>query len=123
VPADDLADVVITFQPGTHYAHAEWPIDELMTLYLSDAAPEQLVLADTEVWIEVRGARGSLRFSRLTAAEFSFRVGISNGLPLSDSAQLAWSIDSTFDPGSALAAIVDGGLAASICRHLVGGQR
>lgn len=120
VAADDLADAALTIQLGTHYAHAEWPIDELMTLYLSDAAPAQFALADTEVWIEVRGARGSFRFSRLTAAEFSFRVAIAEGLPLGDAAQRAWGNDSTFDPGLGLAAIVDGGLATSIGRHMRG---
>ena len=120
VAADDLADAGLTIQPGTYYAHAEWPIDDLMTLYLSDAAPAQFALTDTEVWIEVRGARGSFRFARLTAAEFSFRVAIAEGLPLGDAAQRAWSTDSTFDPGLGLAAIVDGGLATSIGRNLVG---
>ncbi len=122
VAADDLADAVLTIQPGTHYAHTESPIDELMTLYLSDAAPAQFTLADTEAWIEVRGARGSFRFARLTAAEFSFRVAIADGLSLGDAAQRAWSTDSTFDPGLDLAAIVDGGLATSIGRNLVGVQ-
>lgn len=120
VAADDLADAALTIQPGTHYAHAEWPIDELMTLYLSDAAPAQFALADTEVWIEVRGARGSLRFSRLTAAEFAFRVAIAEGLPLGDAAERASATDSTFDPGPALAAMVDGGLATAISRRMVG---
>ena len=122
VAADDLADAVITIQPGTHYAHAESPIDELMTLYLSDAAPERLVLVDTEVWIEVRGARGSFRFSRLTATEFSFRVGIAEGQSLGEAAQRAWDLDPTFDPGLALAALVDGGLATTIGRNLGGVQ-
>ncbi|MEO7273941.1 MAG: DNA-binding domain-containing protein [Vicinamibacterales bacterium] len=120
VAADDLADAALTIQPGTHYAHAEWPIDELMALYLSDAAPAQFALADTEVWIEVRGARGSLRFSRLTAAEFAFRVAIAEGLPLGDAAERTWATDSTFDPGPALAAMVDGGLATAISRRMVG---
>ena len=101
VEVDALGDAVLTLQPGMYYAHADWPIDELMTLYLSDAAPAQFALADTRVWIEVRGARGSFRFSRLTAAEFSFRVGIAEGLSLGDAAQRAWDIDPAFDPGSA----------------------
>ena len=123
VAADDLADLALTIQPGTHYAHAGWPIDELMTLYLSDAAPAQFALAETEVWVEVRGARGSFRFSRLTAAEFSFRVGIAEGLALGDAATRAWDIDPTFDPGLGLAAIVDAGLVTSIGRHVVGVHR
>jgi hypothetical protein len=123
VRGDDLAVAVLTIQPGTHYAHAEWPIDELMTLYLSDAAPAQFALADTEVWIEVRGARGSFRFSRLTAAEFTFRAAIAEGLPLGGAAQRAWGADSAFDPGLGLAAIVDGGLATSIGRRMRGVDR
>ncbi|MBI3402154.1 MAG: putative DNA-binding domain-containing protein [Acidobacteria bacterium] len=120
--AADLADATLTIQPGTHYAHAESPIDELMTLYLSDAAPERLVLADTEIWIEVRGARGSFRFSRLTAAEFSFRVGIAEGLSVGEASQRAWDIDPTFDPGLGLAALVDTGLATTIGRNPCGAQ-
>jgi len=120
---DDLADVVLTIQPGTHYVHAKWPIDELMTLYLSDQAPAQFVLPDTEVWIEIRGVRGSLRFSRLVSPEFSFRVAIAEGLSLSGAAQRAWRIDPTFDPGVALATIVDGGLATSLGRLVPGAPR
>lgn len=123
VTADDLADVALAIQPGTHYVHAEWPIDELMTLYLSDVVPAQFALADTEVWIEVRGARGSFRFARLTAAEFSFRVTIAEGLSLGDAALRAWKIDPTFDPGLGLAAVVDAGLATSIGRHVEGVHR
>jgi hypothetical protein len=123
VRAGDLADAVLTIQPGTHYTHPEWPIDELMTLYLSDAAPARFALSDMEVWIEARGARGTLRFSRLTAAEFSFRVAIAEGLPLGEAAQHAWGTDSTFDPGLGLAAIVDGGLATSIGRRTSGVNR
>ncbi|MBI3493050.1 MAG: putative DNA-binding domain-containing protein [Acidobacteria bacterium] len=122
VAAVDLADVALTIQPGTYYAHAEWPVDDLMKLYLSDAAPEQLILADTDVWIEVRGARGSFRFSRLTATEFSFRVAIAEGLSLGDAAQRAWDIDPTFDPGLGLLALVDSGLATRIGRNLGGLQ-
>lgn len=122
IGADDLAGTVLTIQPGTHYAHAAWPIDELMTLYLSDAAPAQFALADAEVWIEVRGARGTFHFARLTAAEFVFRAAIAEGRPLGEAAQRAWGTDPTFDPGLGLAALVDSGLATSIGRHLVGGQ-
>jgi hypothetical protein len=122
VSGEALADTRLTLQPGTHYVHAGWPIDELMTLYLSDAAPAQFVMAGTDVWIEVRGARGSFRFSRLTPAEFSFRIAIAEGLPLGDAAQRAWGSDPAFDPGLGLAAIVDEGLVTAINPGGLGGQ-
>ncbi|NOT25054.1 MAG: DUF2063 domain-containing protein [Acidobacteria bacterium] len=122
LPAADLAYMTLTIQPGTYYVHADWPIDELMTLYLSDAAPARFVMVDTDVWIEARGARGSLRLSRLTAAEFSFRAAIAGGLPLGVAAQRAWGSDPTFDPGLALAAVVDSGMVTSIGLSALGVQ-
>jgi hypothetical protein len=122
VSAEVLPETRLTIQTGTHYVHAGWPIDELMTLYLSDAAPAQFVMAGIDVWVEVRGARGSFRFSRLTAAEFSFRVAIAEGLPLGDAAQRAWGSDPTFDPGLGLTAIVDEGLVTAINSGGLGGQ-
>jgi hypothetical protein len=112
----ELADAIVGMQPGTHYSLSAWPIDELMTMYLTHTAPNQLSLLATEVWIEARGARGSLRLSRLTAAEFSFRVALFEGLPLEAAAERAMRSDEAFDPGAALVALVDAGLVTSIAR-------
>jgi Putative DNA-binding domain len=110
----ELADAVVGIQPGTHYTRSTWPIDELMTMYLRDAAPNRLTVIATEVWIEARGGRGSLRLARLTAAEFSFRVALFEGLPIEAAAERAMRSDEAFDPGAALVALVDAGLATSI---------
>ena len=114
VPPDQLADAVIGIQPGTYYGRASWPIDELMALYLSDAAPDQLALATCDACIEVRGARGSFRFLRLAPEDFAFRHALHLGLPAGKAAERAWAEDQAFDPGAALVALVDAGLATSV---------
>ena len=36
---DSLPDTSVTLQTGVHYLHASWPIDELLTAYLTESAP------------------------------------------------------------------------------------
>jgi hypothetical protein len=114
LPPWDLADATVRIQPGAHYLDSAWPLDELMTLYLTDSAPDMMVLAESDVWIEARGSRGALRLSRLTPAEFSFRLALSRGHTIGEAAPRAWQADEAFDPGLALLALVDAGLAISI---------
>jgi hypothetical protein len=111
---DALTEAVATLQEGIYYAHAAWPLDELMQAYLADAAPERWTLVDREVWFEARGSRGEFRFSRLTAPVSMFRSAIADGRSLGDAAGLALSVDPAFDPGAALVALVDDGLVTSI---------
>ncbi len=120
VDPGDLADAIVTMQTGTHYLSAGWPIDELITMYLTDAAPVSWTLVDHEVRIEVRGARGAFRLSRLSAADYAFRVAISAGYSLGNAAARAFEIDSAFDPGLALAALVRDELVTSIDRPPIG---
>jgi hypothetical protein len=42
----------------------DWSLDELMTFFLSDQAPEAYTLRSETVWLEVRGARGELSLTR-----------------------------------------------------------
>jgi hypothetical protein len=56
--------------PHVHYLHLEWSLDELIGVYLGDNAPEQFALRREDVWLEVRGLRGTLSLNRLTADEF-----------------------------------------------------
>jgi hypothetical protein len=60
--------------PHMHHMHVEWSVDELMTVYLSDSAPEQFALRHEDVWLELRGLRGELQMHRLTAQEFMRRA-------------------------------------------------
>jgi hypothetical protein len=104
----------LTLQPGLRYLKASWPVDELMKLYLTVTAPNQLELAPVDVWIEVRGARGQFQLNRLDAANFTFRKAASEGRSISEAAELALDVDETFDPGLALAALLAGGLVVQV---------
>lgn len=104
--ADDLVDTVLTLQGGTHYCHASWPIDELLAIFLSNAAPEQTRLAAQPVWIECRGTRGDVRVNRLTEGDWTFRQAVRSGRPIGVAAERAWLVDPEFDPGAALAAML-----------------
>lgn len=44
----------------------DWSLDELMTFFLSDRAPEAYELRAETVWLELRGARGELSLQRRT---------------------------------------------------------
>jgi hypothetical protein len=59
---------------GVHYLHADWAIDELMSIYLTDCEPEQFVLEQGDFWLELCGNRGELRINRLGEADFRQRA-------------------------------------------------
>lgn len=44
----------------------DWSLDELMTFFLSDQAPDAYSLRAETVWLELRGARGELSLVRRT---------------------------------------------------------
>ena len=114
VPPEMVPDMQLTLQPGLSYLKASWPVDELMKLYLTETAPNQLELAPADVWIEVRGARGECQLNRLDAANFTFRKSASEGRSIGEAAELALDVDETFDPGQALAALLAGGLVVQV---------
>jgi Putative DNA-binding domain len=121
IGVDVLADVVLALQPGLRYLHASWPVDDLMTLYLTDTAPDEFVLSTADVWIEIRGARGAFQFTRLGAGDFAFRQAIMEGRSIGDAADRA--LDNTgFDPGRALATLVGDGLVTAIIRRASGDE-
>jgi hypothetical protein len=56
--------------PNVHYLHLDWSLDELIGVYLSDSAPDQFSLRHEDVWLEIRGLRGSLEMHRLALDDF-----------------------------------------------------
>jgi hypothetical protein len=64
--------------PNVHYLHLDWSLDELIGVYLSDAVPDTFPLRHEDVWLEMRGLRGTLELQRLTTDEFLRRA---NGQP------------------------------------------
>ena len=114
---DALADVRITLQPGVHYVHAAWDVDNLIRLYLTDSAPDRFALQSGDVWIELRGARGELQMNRLERTSFAFRGALSAGQSLGDAAVSALDLDATFDAGQALTTLVTDGLVTAAEGH------
>ena len=64
----DLGDLPLRLQPGLAYLASDWPVDELIKLRLSGAAPESFAFDPEDVCLEVRGARGDFRINRLAPA-------------------------------------------------------
>jgi putative DNA-binding protein len=101
---DDLARIVdarMTLQDGVAYLHANWPLDELMSFYLSGRAPDAYTLRAESVFLEIRGSRGELRMQRLAHGEFVFRSGLSRGSTLGEAASAA-AVDAAFNPTDAV---------------------
>jgi hypothetical protein len=109
--ADRLVDSSVALQPGVHYVRADWCIDELMQTYLSGVAPERFVLRDAVTPIEVRGARGAFRLTRLDAGTLAFRAALAAGRTVGEAADAGLRVDPILDPGAALRALVEAQLA------------
>ena len=112
----DLAESRVTIQPGIHYLAAPWPIDTLIQMHLADSSPDAWTLRAEDVHLEVRGARGALRFTRLSAGFFAFRTALACGGTLGDAAARALALDDAFDPGAALVALLNEGVMTSLVK-------
>src|SRR5262249_36879839 len=108
IDEERLADTVLRLQPGLRYQETSWPIDDLLKLYLTDTAPDQYVLEPVDVWLEVRGARGSFTIDRLDAAEFVFRESISQGKSIRAAVDCAFQANPKFNLGEAFARLING---------------
>ncbi|MBI4521495.1 MAG: putative DNA-binding domain-containing protein [Gemmatimonadetes bacterium] len=122
IDLDDLADSVLTVQPGLRYIEAPWPVDALLQLYLTDSAPNELAFAPEEVRMEIRGARGAFHLTRLDAVEFMFRRAVAEGRPVGDAAEGALAANAVFAPGLSLATLVAEGAVTGIRRARTGGE-
>jgi hypothetical protein len=109
-----LSEARVVLQPGAHYMSADWAIDELISIYLADSAPEQFSLQPCALWLEVRGARGELRMHRLGHADFVFRSTLASGTSLDTAADLALDVDEQFDAAQALLGLFRDGLVTGI---------
>ncbi|MGH9163086.1 MAG: HvfC/BufC family peptide modification chaperone [Vicinamibacteraceae bacterium] len=121
--AEELMDVQLSLQPGLYYLQAEWPVDELMKLFLTETAPDRFVLDRTDVWIEVRGARGTFDMRRLDRGHFAFRRAIQEGLSLGEAAESVLSAVDDFDAGAALQQVVGEGLVVAMTNDVRAGAK
>jgi hypothetical protein len=114
VEAERLPDIVFHLQPGLRYLAAPWPVDDLVKLFLAEAAPERYALEAQNVFLEIRGERGAFEISRLQPGVFAFRKWIAAGQSIGIAAEKAIEADPLFDPGPALAALLADRLATEI---------
>ena len=56
---------------GVAYLHLTWPVDALISVFLTGTEPDQFELRPEDIWLEVRGSRGELRMTRLSPEEFA----------------------------------------------------
>lgn len=60
--------------PHVRHLHLDWSLDELIGVYLSNSAPDQFSLRHENVWLEIRGLRGSLELQRLAPDDYLRRA-------------------------------------------------
>ena len=116
VGAGALPGAALRLQPGLRFVQATHAVDELMAVYLDGTEPDQFTLAEEDVWIQVRGARGDISLARLDAPTFTFRTALFGGQALGHAAERALGHDAGFDTASALRVLVAQGLVASLER-------
>lgn len=114
VGAEALPGTALRLQPDLRFVHAKHAVDELMKVYLGGTEPDQFTLADEDVWIQVRGARGDIGLARLDAPTFTFRTALLGGQALGHAVEQALGRDAAFDAPSALRMLIAEGLVASI---------
>lgn len=114
IDTEKLPELRVNLQYGVRYLRSEWPIDELMDVYLTDSAPDRLEFAACDVFLEIRGSRGEFQIRRLQKAEFYFCDSIANGTRLGEAVEQAMDVDASFDAGVALVRLVTDGLVTAL---------
>lgn len=112
-----LPDAGVTLQPSLVYLQSGWPVDQLVHLRLTDAAPEELRFDPLETCLELRGNRGRFSMKRLTRADLTFRRGLQEGRSFGDAAQQGLDLAADFDLGAALVRVFADGLVVAIQDH------
>lgn len=105
-----LLDLHLGLQPGLRHVEANWPVDELVRLHLSERAPDLYKFEPLDVNLEIRGARGAFRISRLDRGAFVFRRTLVANAPLGAAMETAQASDPGFDPSAALTTLFSEGL-------------
>jgi hypothetical protein len=118
IGVDALPDAVLTLQPGLRHVEASWAVDDLMRLYLTDAALPRFDLASGDIWIEVTGARGELHIGRVDRTTLVFRESILFGRSLTEAVERALEHDAAFDPVRGLTELVASGLVTAVTRQV-----
>jgi hypothetical protein len=104
--ATPLEALRLRLQPGLAYASYDWPVDDLVRLYLDGNPPDTLHFEPARVLLEVRGARGAFVMGRIDHLTLAFRQVLAGGGPVADAIAAAEAVaDGAFDAGLAVAAL------------------
>jgi hypothetical protein len=117
VNVERIVDSTVQLQPGVRYVRASWRIDELMQTFLTGIPPERFALIEASTLLEIQGARGAFRLTRLDAATFAFRTSLAAHRTVGKAAEAALAVDPAFDAGQSLRGIVDANLVTSHSVH------
>jgi hypothetical protein len=110
----DLHETHLTLQPGVRYLRADWPIDRLMELFVTDTAPERFSMDAQAVHLELRGARGEFHLSRLSQGRFAFRAALAAGASTDDAVEAALAHDPALDANDEVVALLREGLVTEV---------
>jgi hypothetical protein len=114
IAPEQLADSILTLQPGLHHFRSAWPIDDLVRVRLGGDAPAQLAFTLNPVALEVHGARGQFRITRLASGAYAFRAAAAAGASLAEAAECGAAAQTDFDVSSALAQLFADGLVTGV---------
>jgi hypothetical protein len=92
-----LADSSVHLQPGVRYLASSWPIDKLMSSYLSESTKAPHCLEPETVLLQVRGCRGAIVLSRLNPFDYWFRRVLAAGASISEAATRAFAEEPSGD--------------------------
>lgn len=115
-----LPEAQLKLQPGVRYLELDWPVDELMKLFLSESGTEHFQIAPEPVCIELSGARGTFHIDRVNRATHAFRSSLADGSSIGAAAERALDVNPEFDVGGALVALIAGNLAIAVSLPLEG---
>jgi len=101
---ESLPDLEFALQPGLAFVAADYPVHDLMDVFLGRTEGHDGPLPRRAAFIEIRGARGSFSFRAVDPGTMAFRSALQRGSALGSAAEEALACPG-FDPGSALAAL------------------
>lgn len=125
VPIDALAafgdasldTLRVGLQSGLAYGAFDWPVDDLVRVFLDGNPPPTLHFVAEPVRLEIRGGRGAFTVRRIDEAIFAFRRALASGVALAAAiaaGETAGEGAAGFDAGTAVAGLFTDGLVADI---------
>jgi hypothetical protein len=119
VAPDQLAYLMLAFDPSASYVSSPWPIDRIWCANQPDADSSDTVhLEAGAAYLEVRRLGDDVTCRSLAVDTFAYRAALAEQWPLAEAFETARTVASDFDLTAALQALFVEGLVveASVCR-------